>query len=215
MWKSSADSPQVISQNGESAMTKWTSLVRALATTLLVAFLVVGLVGCQEKTDKAKEAPCDTAKAPAKTEPAKAPAKAEPVKPAAPAAPAAPAPKPAPAPAAPTPAPAPKPAAQATPPPAAKAAPAVQKTTDKPADASAQNTEKRAQIEDIIYADMRVKMEQMIAQRSQMMKAGKDSSDPEVAKLEASILRARKFLTDAGEVVGPIDPPIKDQAPPK
>ncbi|HVP12148.1 MAG TPA: hypothetical protein VMV94_13300 [Phycisphaerae bacterium] len=184
-------------------MTKRTNSVVALATTLLVAFLVVGLVGCQQQTDKTKEAPGEKAKAPAKTEPAKpaAPAKAEPAKPT-------------------PPPPAPKPSAQATPPPApAKTTPAIQKTTENqaktPTDAPAASTDKRAQIEDIIYADMRVKMEQMIAQRAQLMKSGKDSSDPEVAKLEASILRAKKFLTDAGEVVGPIEPPIKEPTPPK
>ena len=199
-------------------MTKWTSLVRPVATTLLVAFLIVGLVGCQQQAEKSKEAPKAGEKA-------KEPAKAEPAKPAAPAkpAPTAPAAKPAQPPPPPQPAPpppAPKPSAQATPPPAQqKPTSTVQKaTTETPAKPqattptagtpAASDAEKKAQIEDLIYAEMRVKMESMITQRAQLLKSGKTSSDPEVQKLETSILRARKLLTDAGEVVGDINPPI-------
>jgi type IV secretory pathway VirB10-like protein len=191
-------------------MMKWTNLVRALATTMLVAFLVVSLIGCQQQADKTKECnkPCDKPCDKAKAEPAKPmPPPPPPAKPAQPMPP--PAAKPVPPP---PPPPAPKPSAQAQPAPQ----PMVQKTTEtpgKPQTPEAQSAEKRAQIEDVIYAEMRVKMEQMIAQRAQLMKSGKDSSDPEVQKLEASILRAKKFLTDAGEVVGDINPPIKEQAP--
>lgn len=185
-------------------MRTWMNLLRAQAALVVVALVVVGLVGCAETTDKTAQKPDETA-APAKAAPAPA------AKPA-PAQPAQPAPKP-------------SAAAQPTqPPPGHPPVPAVQKTSEPPKpppadkpEAGAQATEKaRAQAEDMIYANIRVKMEEMIAQRAQMLKSGKSPSDVEIRKLESSILKARDLLTQAGEVVGDIQPPITNppQPPP-
>lgn len=74
---------------------------------------------------------------------------------------------------------------------------------------------KRAAAENMIYATIRIKMEDMIEQRAKMLKSGKDPSDVEVRRLEDSIMRARELLEENGEVVEPVDPPIVVSVPKK
>lgn len=67
---------------------------------------------------------------------------------------------------------------------------------------------RRALAEDMIYATIRIKMEDMIERRAALLKAGTNSSDAELRDLERSILRARGLLIEAGEIVEDLEPPI-------
>ena len=60
----------------------------------------------------------------------------------------------------------------------------------------------------MIYARIRIEMEESIARRAQLLEAGKPLSDPEIRTLEGVIMRARDLLLEVGEVVEPLDPPI-------
>jgi hypothetical protein len=104
------------------------------------------------------------------------------------------------------------------PPPGHPPIPAVQKASEppkNPPDANAANADKtRAETTDRIYAEIRARMEDMIGQRARMLKEGKTSSDPEVMKIESSILKARELLIQAGEVVADVQPPITLKPPP-
>jgi len=71
----------------------------------------------------------------------------------------------------------------------------------------------RAQTEDMIYATIRIKMEEMAAERSRLLKSGKTQNDPEVRQLESSILIAQRLLRENGEIVDELDPPIQQQNP--
>jgi hypothetical protein len=73
----------------------------------------------------------------------------------------------------------------------------------------------RAQYEDVIYATIRVKMEEMVAERARLLKTGRPANDWEVQQLERSILRARQLLVENGEIVGEIEPPITQTLPPQ
>jgi hypothetical protein len=75
------------------------------------------------------------------------------------------------------------------------------------------DAQKRAAAENMIYATIRIKMEDMIDQRSKLLKSGKDPADVEVRQLEGSIMRARELLEENGEVVEPVDPPIVQSTP--
>ncbi len=90
----------------------------------------------------------------------------------------------------------------------AEGAPAAQ-----PAAAANDSGDLRAQTTDVIYAQIRIRMQEAIEKRATLLKGGKPGSDPEVRKQEGIIMRARDLLTEAGEVVDPVDPPIV-QAPP-
>ena len=68
--------------------------------------------------------------------------------------------------------------------------------------------QKRGQAEDMIYATIRVKMEEAIAERAKLLKEGKDPSDERVRQLEGTIMRARSLLMENGEIVADVDPPI-------
>lgn len=82
-------------------------------------------------------------------------------------------------------------------------------STAKPTTPPAANTdEKRAQTTDMIYAQIRIRMQESIVQRAELLKAGKPRSDPEIRKLEGMIMKARDLLTEAGEVVADVEPPI-------
>lgn len=67
---------------------------------------------------------------------------------------------------------------------------------------------KRAQAENMIYATIRIKMEDMIEKRAELLKSGRPPSDVEVRQLEGSIMRARDLLQEAGEIVEDVEPPI-------
>jgi len=62
-----------------------------------------------------------------------------------------------------------------------------------------------------IYAQIRIKMEEAIAERAKLLKEGRPASDPEIRRLEGVIMNARRLLTEAGEIVGEVDPPIVEQ----
>ena len=66
----------------------------------------------------------------------------------------------------------------------------------------------RQEKEDLIYATIRVKMEEMIQQRKDLFAAGKPPHDEEIRRLEGSIMRARDLLIEHGEEVEDVDPPI-------
>jgi hypothetical protein len=74
--------------------------------------------------------------------------------------------------------------------------------------------ENAAVAEKEVYAYIRAKMDQMIQQRAKLLSSGKTSADPEVQQLETSILNARQLLTEKGEVVGEIVPPLAPPAEP-
>ena len=72
---------------------------------------------------------------------------------------------------------------------------------------------KRSQAEDMIYATIRIKMEDAIVERAKLLKEGHDPSDERVRQLEGTIMRARELLTENGEMVGEVDPPIVQSQP--
>lgn len=67
---------------------------------------------------------------------------------------------------------------------------------------------RRAQAENMIYATIRIKMEDMIEKRAELLNSGRPPSDVEVRQLEGSIMRARDLLQEAGEIVEDVVPPI-------
>ncbi len=178
------------------------SLIRACALTLATAFLAFGPMGCaedSEQTVKAKDgkaAPCQkTCKTPCSPKKAKAPCSHKTAKkPNAPKRNVANAPVP-------------KKTAQRAP---DKKIDPVVKTDDRE---NMDDRKKRA--EDMIYTTIRIRMEEMIEQRAQLLKDGKKPSDPEIRQLEGSIMRARDLLVENGEIVGKINPPIVQQRPNK
>lgn len=75
-----------------------------------------------------------------------------------------------------------------------------------------QDEELKQQTADIIYAQIRIRMEEAIAQRAALLKAGRPRSDLDVREKEGIIMRARDLLLGAGEVVEDLDPPIVEDA---
>lgn len=71
-----------------------------------------------------------------------------------------------------------------------------------------QDSSRRAEAENMIYAQIRIKMEEMIEQRARLLREGKNPSDVEVRQLEGSIMKARELLVENGEIVEEVDPPI-------
>jgi len=63
--------------------------------------------------------------------------------------------------------------------------------------------------EDLIYGNIRIRMDTSIALRRAMLENGVAPTDPGVRNLEGQILKARDLLEQAGESVGPIEPPIE------
>lgn len=80
---------------------------------------------------------------------------------------------------------------------------------------SPSDEQRRAETNDLIYALIRVEMENAIEKRAELLTAGRERSDLEIRQLEGKIMRARDLLTDAGEVVDELDPPIVESAPKK
>jgi hypothetical protein len=107
---------------------------------------------------------------------------------------------------------------QAVPPGKAPMAPAASQPAPTPVGASPGATPPSPQdavaAERVLFATIRAKMDEMIQERARLLKSGKDRSAVEVQQLEASILKARQLLTDKGEVVGEIVPPITQTAEP-
>ena len=67
---------------------------------------------------------------------------------------------------------------------------------------------RREEASDMIYALIRVRMEEAIINRKALLEGGRASSDVEVRRLENVIMNARQYLEEDGEVVEPVDPPI-------
>lgn len=72
---------------------------------------------------------------------------------------------------------------------------------------------RRQDAEDLIYANIRVRMDKMIQKRKELLASGRAPSDVEIRKLEGSIIRARDLLLENGESVEPVDPPILETKP--
>ena len=97
--------------------------------------------------------------------------------------------------------------------------PPTPKTTEKPADPSVpaagpNREEAAAQLTDMIYARISIRMEEAIAKRTELLKAGRPRSDADVRKQEEIIMNARTRLIESGEVVPEINPPIVELAAP-
>ncbi len=67
---------------------------------------------------------------------------------------------------------------------------------------------RREEASDMIYALIRVRMEEAIIKRKKLLEGGRAGSDVEVRRLENVIMNARQYLEEDGEVVEPVDPPI-------
>lgn len=72
---------------------------------------------------------------------------------------------------------------------------------------------RKSMAENMIYATIRIKMEDMIEQRADLLKSGRHPTDVEVRQLEGSIMRARELLMEAGEIVEDVVPPILESTP--
>ncbi len=71
------------------------------------------------------------------------------------------------------------------------------------------STEAKQAYEDLIYGNIRIRMDTSIALRRAMLEKGVAPTDPGVRNLEGQILKAKDLLEQAGENVGPIEPPIQ------
>lgn len=67
---------------------------------------------------------------------------------------------------------------------------------------------RREEASDMIYALIRVRMEEAIIKRKNLLEGGSAPSDVEIRDLERVIMNARQYLEENGEVVEPVDPPI-------
>lgn len=74
---------------------------------------------------------------------------------------------------------------------------------------SAENAARqKAETEEIVYATVRAKMEEMIAERAAMLQAGRPPNDPTIRQFENAIINARDMLIQRGEKLPEIIPPI-------
>jgi hypothetical protein len=64
-----------------------------------------------------------------------------------------------------------------------------------------------------IYAEIRRRMDAAVAERIEMLKAGKPVDDPQIRQREEVIRRARKLLMERGENLEPVDPPLPEDLP--
>ena len=77
--------------------------------------------------------------------------------------------------------------------------------TTSEADLDKQKTD----LTDYIYAQIRVKMEEALAKRAELIKAGTALGDPSIQDLERQILRARALLAERGEILEDVKPPLQ------
>lgn len=70
-------------------------------------------------------------------------------------------------------------------------------------------TNRRDAIADLIYGQMRVQMDVFVDRRKALLEGGADITDPEIRQLEDSIRKAVGLLTENGEYVEAIEPPIE------
>ncbi|MBX3394731.1 MAG: hypothetical protein KF841_05145 [Phycisphaerae bacterium] len=71
----------------------------------------------------------------------------------------------------------------------------------------------RQAILDALYAQIRLQMEQAIAERKELLSSGTPASDERVRALEGRIMKARGYLIENGEFVEDVDPPIVERQP--
>jgi len=86
---------------------------------------------------------------------------------------------------------------------------AVPPTSTGPADRAV----KEAEVTDLIYGEIKRRYDQSVAERADLLKAGKPANDPELLKHEQTIRKARSLLIDRGMNVPPVDPPLPDEPP--
>jgi len=86
------------------------------------------------------------------------------------------------------------------------AAPAAQQPAAAPSGAKAEEMTNQ------IYAEIRRRLDEAVAQRADLLKQGKPASDPEVQHKEGIIRKARSLLMERGENVEPIVPPLPEDA---
>jgi len=72
------------------------------------------------------------------------------------------------------------------------------------------NEAERTQATDMIYVQVRIRMEEALIARAALLKAGKAPSDPEVKRHEDIIKMARELLLAAGEMVADVEPPLSE-----
>lgn len=109
-----------------------------------------------------------------------------------------------------TPTPTPPPANTNTPPttPRAQADPTTPNPVPDEGMASSDQEAQKQDLTDLIYAQIRVRMEEALARRSSLLKNGTPQSDPQVAEFERQIIRARSFLSERGELLDDVAPPL-------
>ncbi len=66
----------------------------------------------------------------------------------------------------------------------------------------------REDAEDMIYGQVRLRMELAIENRRDLLASGAGRNDPEVQRLETQITKARSLLVEHHEVVGAVEPPL-------
>jgi len=67
---------------------------------------------------------------------------------------------------------------------------------------------RKQDLADLIYAQIRVRMEEALVRRADLLKSGTPQSDASVADLERQILRARSLLSERGELLDDVSPPL-------
>ncbi len=80
-------------------------------------------------------------------------------------------------------------------------------------DVEAERERMKLDVEDHIFALIRLEMERMLIERRDLLAAGRPPHDENIRRLEDSIMRAQNYLMEAGEDVEPPDPPIVESAP--
>ncbi|MCZ6816582.1 MAG: hypothetical protein O7F76_07745 [Planctomycetota bacterium] len=66
----------------------------------------------------------------------------------------------------------------------------------------------REDAEDMIYGQIRLRMEIAIEKRRELLSSGAGRIDPEVQAFETQITKARVYLIENGEIVGEVEPPL-------
>lgn len=78
-----------------------------------------------------------------------------------------------------------------------------------PTDTGEEDPEARKQdLMDLIYAQIRVRMEEALVRRAELLKNGTPQTDASVADFERQIIRARTLLTERGEILEDVSPPL-------
>lgn len=76
-------------------------------------------------------------------------------------------------------------------------------------------TQLREHYSNVIYATIRIRMEEAIQRRAKLFKQGTSPKSEEIVNLERQILKARSLLVENGETVQPVHPPISQRTTPR